>query len=108
MKMEGCANFIAFGGDGSLFKKNCNGDDTYTYKYCETTDKWDQLGQKHAYAITADSKGTPWIIDNYQTQSVWKWQSNNWLNMGLSEVESIVAGTEDQIYALAKPFRGKE
>jgi hypothetical protein len=43
IKITGCANFIAFGGDGTLFKKNCE-EDTYTYKYQEATEKWKQLG----------------------------------------------------------------
>lgn len=83
--MEGCGNAIAFGGDGSFYKTDC---DFFIYSYDRETGRWEPLGATKAVSLSADDEGNLWII-NYEYRDIQRWNKaeNTWENLGLSKVK---------------------
>lgn len=97
---QDCVWGLSFGGDGSFFKRDCSND---VHKWDEEKGGWSIMGGKKAYAIAADRNGTPWVITNTNEVSKWNSEENKWEDIGLSQVTYLAVGSEDQVYALAKP-----
>jgi DNA-binding beta-propeller fold protein YncE len=81
LTLDGCANMIAFGGEGSFFKADCN---DHIFKY--VGGKWESLGeQEKAFSFAADAAGVLWIVDYQYPYHVHKWDNSTdkWKDMGL-------------------------
>lgn len=54
-RIEGCTGRIAWGGDGSIYRRSCEASNYgYVEKFNADTDEWEQLGDKYAYEVAAD------------------------------------------------------
>ena len=99
-KLAGCASYISFGGDGSLWKEDC---EDFKLKKLDENDKWVTFGgTKYASAVAVDDRGTPWIVDYGKKVLRYSETTNSWEEMGLEQADRIAVGSSDHVYALKK------
>jgi len=104
--MEGCMGRVAWGGDGSMFRRSCEASNYgYVQKFDAESDKWNDVGKQLCFEVTADAEGDPWIVSKGNEDPVMKWDHvrNEWLNMGLLDAYNMAAGDNGHIYATAPP-----
>ena len=88
VSIRSCAESIAFGPDNSLYKLLCKraNKGSKVLKWNPSSKNWKRLSSLSAERLTIDSSGKPWIIAK---QKVLRWQSPNWVSMGLQEAREI-------------------
>lgn len=100
-RMKGCAVRIAFGPEGSFYKRGCFAEGNNIFKYNSGKRTWDPLPKQMAEDIVIDSEGTPWI--NTWAGEVYRLSGGAWVKMGLRGAAPLAAGPEGGLYALAAP-----
>jgi len=55
-ELDGCAYRIAFGGDGSFYKRDCTYPN-YIFKYSDLFDKWEKYSQEATEYLSVDLEG---------------------------------------------------
>jgi len=78
-RLFGCARSIAFGGDGSFYKIDC---DSYIFKYAHSKGTWKSLGFQKATNLSTDDAGVLWILNGGKIFSLDS-QTRKWNQKGL-------------------------
>lgn len=111
-KIDGCNGRLAWGGDGSLYKRTCEASNYgYIEKFNGESNTWSQMGDKLAYEVSADEEGNPWIVAKFGSEPIMKWDSelNEWHDMLLEDAYNMAAGPDGHVYGTAPPnFRGAQ